>query len=397
LILKVISFTGIFGDSVFADPVWSGKMAFNLTKKERVLNTFNFKPVDRPALYDVVHNLKFIESVYGKTVNSKNAEDAVCCAVAKSLDMVRHFAIPDMLERRIVRDEDGFVYRKEWWTAEILERPFKTVKEARELVKKDIFRIRSAIENRRFCRQAMYNIQLFEDRFDFPEELNSEFERIRNKLDGTVMVAPEQPESCCYIQTRYNVDTFIYLLHDFPELTKELITAHLDYRLFVIDCLPGPEVTPVAFTGTMASGPGGLMFSPDFIFNYLFPSVKKILDRLKEKGYKVIFDFEGDNRKVVDRIVSLGADALTPVEEISGVSIKQLKEKYPGLVLGFVIDSINLLTGGSAKDVAKKTMEVIKMAEDYGGILIGSSGALHEKVPVENALAMINTVKKTRF
>jgi hypothetical protein len=86
----------------------------NLTKKERVLNTFNFKPVDRPALYDVVHNLKFIEAVYGKSVNSRNAEDVTCEAIGKVLDLVRHFAIPDNLEPTVEKDEDGFVHRREW-------------------------------------------------------------------------------------------------------------------------------------------------------------------------------------------------------------------------------------------------------------------------------------------
>ncbi len=368
-----------------------------LTKRQRVLNTFDYKPLDRPVLYDVIHNIRFVEEVYGRTVNARNAEDAICATVAKTLDMVRHFAVPDNLESTTVVDEDGFVYRKEWWTADIIKRPFKNIIEAKELVKKDIFRIRSAIENKRFCRQAMYNIQLFEDRYDSPEELNSEFERIQNKLDGTVMVAPEQVEPCNYIQTRYNVDTFIYLFNDYPELMKDLVSALLDYRLFIIDCFPEPPLTPVAFTGTMASGPGGLMFSPGFIYEFLFPSVKKILNKLKEKGYKVIYDFEGDSRAVLDRIVRDGTDAYTPVEEISGVTIEQIKKRHPKLVLGFVIDSINLLTNGRKEQVEEKTIEVIKMVKDYGGIMIGSSGAIHGKVPVENALAMINTVKKIRF
>ncbi|MBM3700922.1 MAG: hypothetical protein FJW68_08460 [Actinobacteria bacterium] len=368
-----------------------------LSKRQRVLNTFNYGQLDRPAIYDVIHSVKFIEAVSGKTINPGNAEDAVCKAVAETLDMVRHFAIPHNLEITTVKDGDGFVYRKEWWTADIIERPFKTVTEAKEVVKKDIFKIRSAIEEKKFCRQAMYNIQLFEDRYNCPEELNAEFERIQEKLDGTVMVAPEQPDPCSYIQTRYNVDNFIYLFKDYPELMQDLIAAHLDYRFFIIDSFPQPPLTPVAFTGTFASGPAGLMFSPEFIYKTFFPSVKRILDRLKSKDYKVIYDFEGDSRQVLDQIVRQGADAYTPVEEISGVKIDEIKKKYPKLVLGFVIDSINLLTGGTTDDVIKKTMNTVNLAEEYGGIFIGSSAAIHEEVPVENALAMINTVKKIKF
>ena len=368
-----------------------------LTKKERILNTFNYKDIDRPVIYDVIHNIKLIEHVYGKSVNSRNAEDAICTTIAKMCDMVRHVAIPGNLDSYIEKDEDGFVYKKEWWTAEIIERPFKTILEAKELVKKDIFKIREAIENKKFCPQAKYNVQLFEDHYESPEELNAEFERIQNKLDGTVMVAPEQPDGSSYVQTRYNLDNFVYLFNDYPELVRDLLSAHLDYRLFIIDSFLGPELTPVAFTGTMASGPGGLMFSPSFIYRELFPAVKKILNKLKEKGFKVIYDFEGDSRLVLDKIVKDGADAYTPVEEISSVDIEQIKKKHPKLVLGFMIDSINLLTRGSKDDVVKKTKDTIKLAKDYDGIMIGSSGAIHNEVPVENALAMINTVKNIRF
>jgi hypothetical protein len=368
-----------------------------LTKKERILNTFNYKEIDRPPIYDVIHNIKFIEHVYGKSVNSRNAEDAVCAAAAKTCDMVRHFAIPYELNSHFEEDEDGFVYEKEWWTAKIVKRPFKNILEARELVKKDIFKIRQAIEEKKFCQQAKYNIQLFEDRCNSPEEMNSEFERIQNKLDGTVMVAPEQPEGSSYFQERYNIDTFIYLYNDYPDLVRELLAAYLDYRLFIIDSFAGSRLTPVAFTSTLASGSTGLIFSPSFIYRELFPAVKKILDKLKEKGFKVIYDFEGDSRRVLGKIVEDGADAYTPIEEMSGSVIGQIKKKYPKLVLGFVIDSINLLTHGNIKEITKKTIDTIKLAKDYGGIMIGSSAAIHSEVPVENALAMINTVKNVKF
>ena len=92
-----------------------------------------------------------------------------------------------------------------------------------------------------------------------------------------------------------------------------------------------------------------------------------------------------------------GADASTPVEEISGVDILEIKKKYPQLVLGFMIDSINLLTNGSTDDVIKKTREIVNIVRDHGGILVGSSGALHNEIPVENILAMTDTVKNTKF
>ena len=135
-----------------------------LTKKERVLRTFDSREIDRPAIYDIIHSYKFIEHVYGKTITSRNSEDAICYTLAKTCDMTRHFAVPS-LDKYIKKDEDGFVYEVEWCTGNVVERPFKTVLEAKEFVKKDIFRIREAIENKKFCPQTKYNVNLFDDRY----------------------------------------------------------------------------------------------------------------------------------------------------------------------------------------------------------------------------------------
>ena len=369
-----------------------------LTKRQRVLNTFNFKDLDRPALYDVLHNIKFIEHVYGKRINSRNAEDAVCSAIAKTFDMVRHFAVPYSLESSTEEDEDGFIYSKSWWTEKIIKRPFKTIPEARELVKKDIFKIQEAIENKRFCNhQTQYNVNLFAERFNEPEELNSEFKRFQDKLDGTVMVAPEFFDGTGPVIARYDYDTFSYLYHDYPELMHELLKTHFNYQLFRIESFQGPELAPVAHIGTVASGTNGLIFSPSFIKKEVFPYVRKIIGRLKEKGYKVIYNFMGDSKEIFDEIINTGPDAFTPVEEISGMSVEWIKTKNPKLVLGFVIDSINVLANGNIDKVINKTKSMIGLSKKYGGIFIGSSGTIDNQIKFENALAMADTVKNFRF
>lgn len=368
-----------------------------LTKKERILNTFNYKPLDRPAIYDKIHSLKFIEYVYGKAINSENAEDAVCTTIAKTCDMTRHVAIPYDLNTYTEKDEDGFVYRVHWNTKEIVERPFKTILETRELVKKDISRIREAIENKKFCHQAKWHLRLFDERFEEAQELNAEFRRIRDKVDGAVMVAPEFFDGLGPVTTRYNYDTFVYLYHDYPELIHELLKAHCDYQLFRIDSFGGPELSPVALMGTAVSGTGGLIFSPSFLHREFFPFAQKIVDKLKEKGYRVMFEMEGDVRVVLSDIVKTGTDAYTPVEELSGMSGEWIKEKYPRLVLAQMIDSAQLLTYGKKNEVVKKTKDIIELTRKNGGILIGSSGDINEEVNVENAVAMINTVKNVKF
>ncbi len=368
-----------------------------LTKKERVLFTFDYKPLDRPAIYDKIHSLKFIEHVYGKPITDKNAEDAVCTTIAKTCDMTRHVVIPDNMEPYTYMDEDEFVYKICWNTKEIIRRPFQTVQEASELVRKDIDRIEQAIELKRLCHQAMWHLKLFGEQFVTPEELNYEFQRVQKKMDGTVVVAPEFFDGIGPVTTRYNYDTFVYLYHDYPDLMHDLLSAHCAYQLFLMDSFEGPELAPVALMSTAVSGTQGLIFSPDFLKREFFPVAKKIITRLKELGYKVILEMEGDVRQVFDDIVATGTNGYTTVEALANMSCAWIKQRYPKLVLSQMIDSTQLLTYGSQDEVLDKTMEIIRLLEEYGGIFIGSSGDINEEVKVENVLVMIDTVMQKKL
>jgi len=162
-----------------------------LTSKERILRTINGEKVDRLPVYDIIHNVDLIEYLAEDKITPKNAEDLTCKAVSKVLDLVRHFTVPVNLEPQIVTDEDGFVYKQEWWTKTILKRPIKTVKETRELMKKDVERIYRAIEKKEVCFQALEHLELLGEHCKTFEEVKILFKRIADKLEDTMMVAPE--------------------------------------------------------------------------------------------------------------------------------------------------------------------------------------------------------------
>ena len=91
-----------------------------LNSIERVINTFEGKELDRLPVFDIIHNVDFIEQASGDKLTEKNAEDITCKAVRNTLDLVRHFRIPDFLEKKENEYEDGFRYRDEWWTKQVI-------------------------------------------------------------------------------------------------------------------------------------------------------------------------------------------------------------------------------------------------------------------------------------
>jgi hypothetical protein len=364
-----------------------------LTKKERVLNTFDYKPLDRLAIYDKIHNLELIEHVTGKKLDEKNAEDVTCEALGKLCDMARHVAVAHAMDGRLVKDEDGFVYKEYWYTKDIIERPFDTEGGAHELVKRDIEKLRSSIDEQRYCAQASWNLKLFGEDAEDPEELNGEFRRVQGKMDGTVMVAPEFFDGIGPLSTRYDYGTFVYLCHDHPSLMEELLDAYLDYQLFRIESFDS-TLTPVALVSTAIAGTGGLIYSPEFLRKSYFPRMRCMHDALKRKGYRVIVESEGDNRVIFEDFIEAGIEAYTPLERVSHMHIEEIKAKYPQLVICQEIDSLQLLPFGTKEEVIEETERVKEAFRRFGGVLVGSCGDIHGGVKIENALAMYEAARE---
>jgi hypothetical protein len=363
-----------------------------LNSTQRVINTFRGKPLDRLPIFDIIHNTEFIEQVSGKQITPKNAEDVTCEAVRKTLDLVRHFCIPENLEMREYADEDGFRYRDEWWTKDTIYRPIASIEDAQELMKKDIERIYKCIDEGKFCHQAKEQLNLFGEKYEYPEEVNRHFERVVKKLGDTMMIAPESVPGLYTAQNRYGFDWFIFMYHDYPELTLQYYDALIDYELFRIDSFAPTKLSKVALVSESIAFNTGLIWPPKFIREVVFPRVKKLVERWKSYDYFVIWHSDGNKWEVIDEILGLGADSINPCEPLATMEVKKFRKLYPDTVIGAMIDCQDLLAFGTPEEVAHATKKAI---EDSGGAktLIGSTSEIHPEISVDNALAMYSVAR----
>jgi hypothetical protein len=358
----------------------------------RVANTFAGKPLDRLPVFDIIHNVDFIECVTGERVTPQNAEDLVCRAAREKLDLVRHFCIPDFLEPRDEVDEDGFVYRSEWWTKEIRRRPFKSLEEAVELVKRDIEAIYRSLGQQKFCHQAREQLRLFGEWYAYPEEVNRHFERIARKLDGTMMIAPETVPGLYTATNRYGFDWFVYLYHDYPELTLQYYDALIDHELFRIDSFAPTHLSQVAFISEAFAFNTGLLWRRKFIQDVIYPRLQKCIDRWKSYGYYVILHSDGNKWPVIPDLIGMGVDSINPCEPLATMDVARFRREYPDTVIGSMVDCQNLLAFGTPDEIRQATLKAVA---DSGGActLVGSTSEIHPEIPVENALAMYDTAR----
>jgi hypothetical protein len=363
-----------------------------LNSTERVINTFEGKPLDRLPVFDIIHNVEFIEHASGEKLNSSNAEDITCKAVRNTLDLVRHFRIPDFLDKRESEDEDGFRYRDEWWTKQVTHIPIKTLEEAKNMMLKDIDRIYKSIESKKFCFQALEQVNLYGEYFKDPEQLNISFERVAKKLGDTMMIAPETVPGLYSAAHRYGFQWVTYMYYDHPEIFIKYYDALVDHELFKIDCFAPTGLSKVAMISEAVAFNSGLLWPLQFIKDIVYPRIKKCIDRWKKYGYYVIYHSDGNKWEICRDIIDMGADSINPFEPLANMDIKKFRTLYPDTVCGSMIDCQDLLAFGTPDQIKEATLKAIA---DSGGAktLIGSTSEIHPEIKLENALMMYETAR----
>lgn len=367
-----------------------------LISRERLIKTLEGEKIDRIATYDIIHNIDLIEYLSGEKITSENSEDILCKAINKVLDLVRHFSVPDDLEPRIIIDEDGFVRKKEWWTMMVLERPFKNMDDVIKMVNKDIERIFECISEEKVCRQAQIPCKAFGEEYEYLAEVKENFKKVVNKLDGTMMIAPE---SCTiyYAIERYGFNWWSYLYNDYPELALKYLDALTAYELARIDSFADTSITPISFTADPIGVNDSLMFSPEFIFNVQLPRTKKIIERWKSHGFYHIYFADGYKWPILDEVISWDlVDAVDPFEPLAHMDVAKFRKKYPDITVCQPIDCQNLLFTGTPTEINEATVKAIEDAEARK-IIIGSSSEIHPNIPVENAMAMYETARNYKI
>jgi len=364
----------------------------SLSSKERLLRTIQGQPIDRVPTFDILHNLELIEYLGGESLTAANAEDLICRAVSKVLDLVRHFAVPDCLEPRIVRDETGFVYRYEWWTGHVLARPhFASTREIEYSVNKDIDIIYDCIARGRVCHLARQHVRLFDENFETFAEVKSEFERIVEKLEGALMLPPEDESAVAVAVERYDETGWWYFWQDYPATASRYLDALTDYQLAFIDAFGASAQVSFTQISNVIGSMNRLLYSPTFLRREVFPREKKKVDRWKQHGYYVLAFLDGYKWPVIDDFIAMGVDEIHPCEPYCGMDVRAFRQKYPSMAVGQPIDCVHLLPYGSEEEVRGAVNKAI--ADASGRIIIGSTSEIHPAVKVENALAMYDAAR----
>ena len=190
-----------------------------MTARQRIEATLRGERPDRTPIFDMIHHLPLIEHVTGKKVTPKNGLDLLCRTIGESLDITRGVSAP--AEERTVRHEDGFVYKHEWWTTWLIERPFKDADELLDYIPRNIDEIRNRQPGDMWTFAGKGNVWGVASKSP-----RDQFLELQEKVGGNTVLFPnESPVGLDTAYGRAGLDLFVYAYQENPQLVSDWLEA----------------------------------------------------------------------------------------------------------------------------------------------------------------------------
>ena len=184
-------------------------------------------------------------------------------------------------------------------------------------------------------------------------------------------------------------DHFCYALYDDPGLIEIMFNIYSDWYGQAVKhiCKLGFDFIWAGDDFAFSSGP---MISPDTFQKYFLPHYRQVA---QEITLPWIFHTDGDFSLVLEDLLSLGMNALHPIEP-DAMDILDVKRKVRGRVSLIGNIDINVLSNGAPEEVEHLTKRTIRNVARDGRFILSSSNSITRSCQVENVLAMVKVCRK---
>ena len=124
--------------------------------------------------------------------------------------------------------------------------------------------------------------------------------------------------------------------------------------------------------------------------------LKNWCDLIHSYGKKVLYHTDGAVRPLIPCLIECGVDILNPVQHVCpGMDCEELKDQFgKELVFHGGIENQKTLPMGTPEEVVAETRYCLETLGRGGGYICCSCHNAQAGTPVENILAMINTVRE---
>ena len=126
----------------------------------------------------------------------------------------------------------------------------------------------------------------------------------------------------------------------------------------------------------------------------MLPRLQRMSATAHKYGKFTVFATDGDTWPVADDLWGAsGTDAAHEIDRFAGMDHWKMRRKYPNLTCFGNISTITLHRG-TKEDVIAEARDNAEAALELGGIICGVSNQIPPLVPIENVMAMIETLEE---
>ncbi len=190
----------------------------------------------------------------------------------------------------------------------------------------------------------------------------------------------------------------LYLkMYDEPHLVDAVLTYIVDYYAAVSRRIfdAAADALDVFFIGNDFGSQNGPLLSPAQFERFMLPHLKRLIELGHACELKVQLHCCGGFEPLIPAMIAAGLDGVHAIQPCCrGMDLATLKTRYgKAIVFNGAIDSHHVLIAGTPDLVRRRTREVLQIMAPGGGYVAGAShDYILEETPVDNVLAMLDTV-----
>lgn len=195
----------------------------------------------------------------------------------------------------------------------------------------------------------------------------------------------------------------LYLkMYDAPEIVDAVFQHIVDYYVAVSQRIfdAAADALDVFFIGNDFGGQTGPLLSPEHFDRFMLPHLKRLIDLGHAYSFKVQLHCCGGFEPLIPSMIAAGLDGLHAIQPCcGGMDLRKLKADYGSkILLNGAIDSHHVLIEGTPDIVRQRTQEVLAIMAPGGGYIAGAShDYILEETPVENVVAMFDTIAEYQY
>jgi uroporphyrinogen decarboxylase len=225
-----------------------------------------------------------------------------------------------------------------------------------------------------------------------PEDYRIKQAAILQNLIGNKLMLVANTGGVLAMPSADNYLNFAYTLCESPDKINEMEIETFQRGIKSVNQFSDIGIQTFLTASDIADN-SGPFFNPEQMERLILPFLERWSSHIKQLSGLSIIHSDGNLNLYIDRIINSGVNALQAIDPVAKMDINKVKLRAGDkLCICGNIDIGKLITN-SPESIYNETGALLEYMNDKPGFVLGASNAIQNEVPVENYLALVDSLK----